>query len=371
MTPLPQRSQAIDVLRGMTVALMIVVNMSINETYSYGPLLHATWHGLTLTDLVFPTFLFVVGASMGFTLDRLHAQGMGPALRKVATRSVLIFLCGYLLYWYPFFQVDAAGAWSLRPLGQTRIPGVLQRIALCYGLASLIVLWGGQRAAWAAIAPALLLYWVLLSAFGDLSLTGNAVLRLDRALLGEAHLYRGEGIPFDPEGLLSTLPAVVNVLAGYLAAQAVRRHGATAQTLIRLAGAGAVCLVVALAWQQVLPFNKKLWTSSYALCTVGIDLCLLALLTQWIDRSGHRDGTYFFEVFGRNTLFIYLLSEYAMATMGLIHIGRENLFDWTYFHVFRGWLGDKPDALVYALSFMGLCWLVAWRMDVRRLYIRL
>ena len=191
---LPARFLALDVMRGLTLALMIVVNMSIDENTAYATLHHAAWHGLTLTDLVFPAFLFAVGASMAFTLDRHAARGDAAFYAKVARRTALIFLCGFLLYWFPFFRLDAAGALELRPLAEARIPGVLQRIALCYGAAALIVHAGGVRAALAFIALALPGYWIVLVGFGDLTLTGNAVLRLDRWLLGEKHLYGGNGI---------------------------------------------------------------------------------------------------------------------------------------------------------------------------------
>ena len=140
---LPARQQAIDVMRGLTLALMMVVNMSISETQSYAPLVHALWHGLTLTDLVFPSFLLVVGAAMSFTLDRYQAQGTAVFLAKVGRRTLLIFLCGYLLYWFPFFTHDSAGHLVFKPWSETRIPGVLQRIALTYGFAACGLFWWG------------------------------------------------------------------------------------------------------------------------------------------------------------------------------------------------------------------------------------
>lgn len=371
MPPLPARQQAIDVMRGMTLALMIVVNMSISETQSYAPLLHAAWHGLTLTDVVFPCFLFAVGASMAYTLDRYQAQGQAALLAKVARRTALIFLAGFLLYWFPFFTVDAAGHWALRPLAEARIPGVLQRIALCYGAAALIVHFGGARAAWWFSGVALVLYAWLLATFGDDTLTGNVVLRFDRWLLGEAHLYKGEGIPFDPEGVLSTLPAVVNVLAGYLAASLLRRLGAGHEAVARLLVAASVAIVVALAWHGLQPMNKKLWTSAYALATSGIAVAVLAVLVDVIELRGWRRWTYFFEVFGRNTLFLYLLAEVAMTVLWITEIGGKTAMMWLYERWFSAWAGDKPGSLLFALALMLACWLVGWFMDRRRWYVRL
>lgn len=371
MPPLPARQPAIDVMRGMTLALMIVVNMSISETQSYAPLLHAQWHGLTLTDVVFPCFLFVVGAAMAYTLDRYAALGHGAVLAKVARRTVLIFVAGFLLYWFPFVTVDAGGHWALRPLAEARIPGVLQRIALAYGAAALIVHFGGGRAAWWFAGIALVAYAALLAGFGDDTLRGNAVLRFDRWLLGEAHLYKGEGIPFDPEGVLSTLPAIVNVLAGYLAAASLRRLGAGHEAVARLLVAAALATVAGLAWHGLQPMNKKLWTSAYALCTSGIAVAVLAVLVDVIELRGRRGWTYFFEVFGRNTLFLYLLAELAMATLWLWQVEGGSAMVWLYERGFAAWAGAKPGSLLFALVFMLACWVVGWRMDRRGWYVRL
>jgi predicted acyltransferase len=369
--PKRQRDLAIDVMRGLTLALMIVVNMSINEKLSYAPLLHAVWHGLTLTDLVFPSFLFVVGAAMSLTQDKQVYLGEAAFHARVLRRTALIFLCGYLLYWFPFFGTDAAGHWGLLPLAQTRIPGVLQRIALCYGFAALIVHHGHVRGAVVFSVLALMLNWWLMARFGDYTLAGNAGLRLDLWALGEAHLYRGEGVAFDPEGILGTLPAIVNVLAGWLAARFLRQRGKHLDTVLMLAGVGVACVVAAWAWHGVLPINKKLWTSSYVLVGVGTDLIVLATLVAVLDLLRLRGWTHFFEVLGKNTLFVYLLSEIGNAVMGLVHVGPLNLFDWLYVTAFQPWAGDKPGSLLYALLYMLVCWSVAWAMDRRRIYVKL
>ena len=371
MSTLPQRSQSIDVMRGLTLTLMIVVNMSISEEKSYAPLLHAVWHGLTLTDLVFPSFLFVVGTALAFTLEKYQGMGDAAVLRKIFTRTALIFLCGYLLYWFPFFEFDKAGHLALLPLEKTRILGVLQRIALAYGLASLILHYGRARGAVVFSFVALLGYWWIMYSFGDYTLTGNAELKLDKLVLGDAHMYHGEGIAFDPEGILGTLPAIVNVLAGYFAARLVREKGASSETIAKLTLVGAALIVVALLWSSVFPLNKKLWTSSYVLCTIGIDLFVLACLVYIIDLQKLRGWTYFFEVFGRNTLFIYLLSEVIQTIFWITHVGDPALFDWLFNHGFQWWAGDKPGSFVFALAFMLACWLVGYGLDKKRIYIKL
>ena len=371
MAHVAQRFRAIDVLRGLTVALMIVVNMQVGPGKSYAPLLHASWNGLTPTDVVFPTFMFVVGTALSFTLGKYAALGEAAVLRKIATRTALIFLCGYLLYWFPFFTLDTNGHLILAPPGHTRILGVLQRIALGYGAAALLVHYGGRAGAIAVSVGALLGYWWLMHACGDYSLAGNAAIRLDKLLLGEAHMYHGEGVAFDPEGILSTLPAIVNVLAGYLAGRFIRDHGTSRSTIVRLLLAGVVLVAVSLWWNTVFPINKKLWTSSFVLCTVGIDLGVLAILIWAVPQARERRWTYFFEVFGRNTLVIYLLSEVGQTLLNRIHVDQQSLFAWIYAVGFVPWAGDKPGSLLYAVAYMLGCWIVAYAMDRKGIYVKL
>jgi predicted acyltransferase len=366
-----QRSQAIDVLRGVALALMIVVNTSLNERTSYGQLRHAVWNGLTLADLVFPTFLFVVGAALSFTLEDYQRRGDAATLLKIATRAALIFLCGFLLDWFPYFYIDADGHCVLTTIAEARIFGVLQRIALGYGCAALIVHYGGRAGAVVFSVVALLGYWALLHAFGDYSLSGNAALKLDKFVLGTAHMYHGEGVTFDPEGILSTLPAVVNVIGGYLAGRFVRERGPNFAAIAQLMMVGAACIAIGLALGSVFPINKKLWTSSYVVCTVGIDVAVLALLVYAIDLCGRRDWGFFFEVFGRNALFVYVLSEAGNSLIGVVHVGQESVFDWANATAFQSWAGDKPGSLAYALACMLACWLIAYALDRKRIYIRL
>jgi len=370
MASLYQRSQALDAMRGITLALMIVVNMSISETLSYGPLLHASWHGLTLTDLVFPSFLFVVGSAMSFSLPHYQGLGLATVLTKIVRRTAVLFLCGFALYWFPFFGFGADGGLHLLPLSEARILGVLQRIALCWGLACLCLHVCSSRTVLVLCGLILLGNWWVQASFGDYSLAGNAALKLDTWLLGPAHMYRGEGIPFDPEGLLGTLPAMVNVLAGYYAGRLVRALGASYEAIAKLMMAGAICLAAALAWHGGFPINKKLWTSSYVLCGIGVDVMVLALLLYLIDRLGVRRWAYFFEVFGRNTLFLYLFAEVLMSVLWLVQIGPQPLFMWIYTRGFQFWAGDKNGSLAFALFFMLGCWALGYWMDWRRIYVK-
>jgi predicted acyltransferase len=230
--------------------------------------------------------------------------------------------------------------------------------------------YGGRAGAIGFGLGALLGYWWVMYAFGDYSLAGNAAIKLDKLVLGEAHMYQGEGVTFDPEGILSTLPAIVNVLAGYLAGRFVRDHGTKGRTIARLLLAGAGCVLLALWWNTAFPINKKLWTSSYVLCAVGIDLSVLAILVYIVPRTQNRSWTDFFEVFGRNTLVIYLFSEVAEKLLYMVPIGSQSLREWVYVVGFASWAGDKAGSLLCALAYMLCCWAVAYAMDRKGIYIK-
>ncbi len=369
---LRNRYLSLDVFRGMDVALMIIVNTAGDSSTTFAPLHHAKWHGFTITDLVFPTFLFVVGLSMSFSLKNYQALGSNAVLGKILKRTAIIFLLGYLMYWFPFVMRTETGAWTLAPLEQTRIFGVLQRIALCYGLAAVVIHFFKIRGAIVFSVVALLAYWFLLVAFGDLTLTGNAVLSLDKWMIGEGHMYHGEGIAFDPEGLLSTLPAIVNVIIGFLTGYYFREHGASYETIARFAMAGAVLVFAGVAWDMVFPINKKLWTSSFVLYTCGIDLMVLSMLVFIIDIRQSRSWTYFFEVFGRNTLALYLVSELFAILMYTFQAGDDvSVYRWSFLTLFYPWAGGYFGSLLFAVSFMMICWLVGYLMDRRKIYIKI
>jgi predicted acyltransferase len=365
------RIQAIDVLRGVTVAIMIIVNTSAALGTAYAPLLHADWNGLTLADAVFPTFLFVVGAALSFVLERNGRTRPSTILKTIATRTVLIFLCGYLLEWFPFLSVDPSGHVALATIDHTRILGVLQRIALCYGCAALIVYAWRVRGAVVFGIGALLGYWWLLHMFGDYTAAGNAVLKLDRLVLGEEHMPHAPGFAFDQEGLLSTLPAIVNVLAGYLTGRFLILRGTGQSAITRLALAGAICLLVALCWSTVLPFNKKLWTSSYVLCTTGFDLGILAVLVYVVGAGTNLVWVRFFGVFGRNALFVYMFCEAGNSIMNVLQPRGVDLFGAASASGIGAWHSGKSGSLLVAIICMLLCWCVAYALDRKNLHIRI
>ena len=361
------RYLSLDVLRGITVTLMIIVNNSGNGATTFAPLHHAKWNGFTPTDWVFPTFLFVVGNAMSFSLVKYSLNGSGEFFKKVVKRSVIIFLLGYLIYWFPFVR-EQDGQLVFKTIGETRIFGVLQRIALGYLFASLILHFWKERGAIVFSAVALSGYWLLLYLFGDYTLSGNAVLKLDLALFGPSHLYHGAGIAFDPEGLLSTLPAIVNVIAGYLAGRFIQQKGNSYETISKLMILGALLLLVALTWDMVFPINKRIWTSSFVLYSTGWDLLILSILIFVIDIKNEKNWTYFFEVFGRNTLFVYILSEIGTVIF-YIKIGNESLDSWLYQHIFR-MAGDYVGAFLFAVAWMLVCWSVGYWMDKKKIYVK-
>ncbi|ESQ86973.1 membrane protein [Asticcacaulis sp. AC460] len=370
-----QRFTSLDVFRGLTVAFMIVVNTSGPGAEPFAQLSHAKWFGLTLADLVFPAFLFAVGNAMSFGDPKAGTAGV--YLWKVVKRAAILFLLGYLMYWFPFVQATADG-WALNPVEHTRIPGVLQRIALCFLAAAVAVRWLDIPKLIGLCAVLLLGYWGALLAFGppgeQFSQLGNIGAQIDRAVIGIDHMYaKGKG--YDPEGLFSTLPAIVNVLAGYLAGRYIRSQSDLRpdlrQVAIRLAIAGAVIIAAALAWSLAFPLSKRLWTSSFALINIGIDLGLLAGLIAYVELAKLRFGVRFCEVFGRNPLAIYLFSELLVTVLQLIRLpSGKGLYD-VAGALFQAVVPGALGALLCAIAYMLVCWGFGYALDRNRILIKI
>ena len=374
MAELQHRYLALDVFRGMTVCFMIIVNTPGSWDFVYAPLRHATWHGFTPADLIFPSFLFAVGNAMAFAMPKYVPLPQKVFWKKILSRTALIFLCGFLIFWFPFADIAPNGDFALRSPADVRILGVLQRIALCYLVASVVIHYATKKITLLFSVMALLLYWVLLYFLGNpadpYSLTGNAALKLDLLVLGERHLYHGEGIAFDPEGILSTLPAIVNVLAGFLAGDYIRTNKKSLESYARLFVVGGVLVAAAWLWSMTFPINKKLWTSSFVLLTCGLDLAILSLLTGLTQLHAVKRGAYFFEVFGRNPLFIYIFSELLIVSLNLIRINGNGL-QALAFQTISGHLSPPELAsLVFALLYMLLCWIIGYVLDRKRIYIK-
>jgi predicted acyltransferase len=380
-----QRYYSLDVFRGATVAFMILVNNAGNWKYIYPPLEHAKWHGLTPTDLVFPFFLFAVGNAVAFVMPRLQQSGDAAFWKKVLTRTLLIFAIAIFLNWFPFFQWQGeelvAKGWTWTKangeLAGIRIPGVLQRIALCYFFGSVIIYYAKPRGALYIGIALLLLYWILCligNPSDPYSLQGWFGTAIDINLMGAEHIYHGEGVAFDPEGLMSTIPAIVQVIIGFLVGDYIRRKGSESlyQTLTTLFVAGVVMLFFAYWWDLTFPINKKIWTSSFVLVTSGLATLLLSSLVYFIEIKNYRGAwSSFFEVFGKNALFIYALSGLIPKLLVMIHFSGTNPWSWYYENVAAKFPGRPENgSLLFAISFVVLLWAVAYWMNKKKIYIK-
>jgi predicted acyltransferase len=367
VTPTP-RLLSLDVFRGLTVAAMVLVNNPGSWRAVYAPLRHAEWHGCTPTDLIFPFFLFIVGAAVPLALGRRVADGQPRAavVAKILRRGAIIFGLGLLLHAIPFFD-----------LATLRIPGVLQRIALCYVAAALAFLWTGWRAQAGLAAALLLAYWAVLMLVpvpgfgsGRLDPEGNVAAYVDRAVFGP-HIWRVSRV-YDPEGLLSTVPAIATTLGGVLAGHWLR-SGRSPATIVRgLAGAGVGGLVLGAAWGAVFPLNKPLWTSSYAVFTAGGALLVLAACYWLVEMRGQRAWTRPFVVLGVNALALFFLSTLVARLLIVIKVesgaaGRMALQAWLHQHLFVPWAAPVNASLAFALAYLVIWVAIMWLLDRRQI----
>jgi len=365
------RLMSLDVFRGMTVAFMITVNTPGSWGHIFSPLRHAAWSGCTPTDLVFPSFLFIAGVAMWYSLKKYNFEFSGSSLFRILKRVVLIFAAGLLLNIYPYF-ID-------RDYSTLRILGVLQRIALAYGLGAIIVMLVNRKYIWVITSVILLGYWALMYFFGGAdpySLKDNFALVFDKALLGENHLYKGFGIPFDPEGFLSTLPAAGTVLLGFLTGNLISKNGKSWKTVGLLAAVGAALIIAGYVWGLYFPINKPLWTSSYVLYAGGIGMVLLAFLFMIIDMWGYKGWTGFFNVFGMNALVTFLLAGLWTKTMTyLIHVGsgesQVNLYTWIYQNICSPVFSEpRMASLMFAIMMVIFIWLFGLILYKKKIFIK-
>lgn len=370
VNPTKQRFATLDVFRGMTVFLMIIVNTQGSGAVPYAQLMHAEWNGFTLTDLVFPSFLFAVGNAMPFAMRKWQGLPAAMVTYRIFKRSALIFIAGYLLSWYVTMHW-AGGRLEFGRLFDTRIMAVLQRIGLCYFAAALMVWFLPVRVTVAISVLFLLLYWLLLAGYGSMSMDDNLVRNVDLAVFGAARMYRERGVIFDPEGLLSTMPAVVSVIAGYLAGSFVQKRGKTKDTTLMLLFAGCVLMIAGLFWSYFFPLNKKLWTSSYVLLAAGIDTAAIGILIYLVDIRNSGPVKWFFTPMGRNPLFIYVLSNLFLFFLILPVAGEKIFFDWINEVFFQKVAPGPFGAFLFSLVFTMICWAVAWIMDKKKVYVRL
>jgi predicted acyltransferase len=363
-----KRLRSLDVFRGLTIAAMIVVNSPGNST-SYAQLDHSAWNGLTFTDLVFPFFIFIVGVSLVFSISRRRDEGQSDSylIKQISHRTLIIFSLGLLLNGFPYYYFSII-----------RVPGVLQRIALTYFIAALLFLKTRIRTQ-ALLVPAILIaYWVAMTRVpvpgfgaGDLSREGNLAAYIDRLIL-HGHMYR---TVYDPEGLLSTLPAVATAIFGVLAGVWLRQPRADKEKLLGMTGAGTAFIAAGWIWNCWFPVNKALWTSSYVLVTGGLALYLLALCYRLIDVKGIQRWGKPFEVFGLNAIAVYLLHILFLKLQNLWHItladgSTGNIRFWITEHLF-GRLSPMNASLCYALAYTLFWYLIFQALYRKKIFIKI
>src|SRR6059058_4271852 len=365
----PQRLISLDVFRGLTVVGMVLVNNPGSWAHIYWPLEHAEWNGWTPTDLIFPFFLFIVGVAIPLAFGKRIERGDSrrSLFIKVAYRSAIIFLLGEFLAGFPYFHFSTI-----------RIPGVLQRIAVCYFFASIIYLTTRPRTLAIFAVAVLIIYWLLMTQVaapgyyaGDLSKEGSLASYIDRRVFGP-HIWR-QGVVYDPEGLLSTMGALATTLFGVLTGYLVRAKEKTPiEKVALLMVVGFACMIIGWCWNPWFPINKSLWTSSYVFFTAGLALEFLALCYWSIDIKGYKAWTKPFVIFGVNAIVLFVGTGVMARLMGmtigfmgsfvtLIHVTKPDgspmaLQSWIYNHAFASWLSPNNASLAFAIGFI-LLWL--------------
>ncbi len=363
--PSSSRLVSVDVFRGATMAAMVIVNTPGDWSAVFAPLLHAEWHGWTPTDLIFPFFVFIVGVSIV-----LSSRSTGSVL-VILRRAAILYALGLLLALYPRFD-----------FATVRLAGVLPRLALCYLAAALVFRWcvderrGGRvfRPGIPAVGAVVLLagYWALIA--GDLTPSGNLGARIDRAVLGEAHLWR-QSRTWDPEGLLSTLPAIATALTGLLAGMVLASSRDSREKVRLLIGPGIVIAAMGLLWDLWFPINKNLWTSSYVLFTSGLAAVLLGATYSWCDVQGRQRFVRPFVVMGTNALALFVVSGFLVKTMILIKVRGAagepvTLYRAIFDHVFAPLAPPKVASLLFACAALIVLYGLLELMYRRRMFLR-
>jgi len=360
------RLVSLDVFRGITIAGMVLVNNPGSWEHIYWPLEHATWHGWTPTDLVFPFFVFIIGVAIPLAFgNRLQRGGSTRDLYlKIVRRTLIIFAIGLLL-----------NGLSFPSLAEYRIPGVLQRLAVCYFFASIIYLNTKVRTQIAIIIGLLIFYWALVKlvpapgyAAGDLTKEGSLPSFVDRVVFGK-HVWAQARV-YDPEGLLSTIPAIATALMGVLTGQWLRTEKSRYEKAAGMFVVGAVCVAIGWAWNAFFPINKALWTSSYVLFTGGLALQFLSICYWLIDIQGYRRWAKPFEVFGLNAIALYVVADLLAVLLGVIKVGGQPIGGWLYNHVFSSFASPTNASLAFAICFVLVCLGLMWILYNRKIFLK-
>lgn len=372
-----RRLIALDVMRGITVAGMILVNNPGSWSHIYAPLRHAEWHGLTPTDLVFPFFMFIMGISTAISLRRFSFKLNRELALKIIRRTAVIFLIGLLL--------DRVGAfcWGLDDkswlksgfsaafdLSNIRIMGVLQRLAICYGCAAIIGSLMTRKAIVWLIAIFLITYSAILLLFDGLEFSDrNIVGVIDRTLLGAQHMYHehagGVTLALDPEGLLSTLPSIAHTLIGFLAGRMILTTSDIKSRMLNLLLAGTGLMFAGMLLSYGVPINKKIWSPTFVMTTCGMASSLLALIIFVVDVKGYSKWADCFKVFGVNPLFLYVVSDVLAILIDVIFQGVP--FRWFQSFCYS----PELASVLYAISFVALNWLIGYPLYRRHIIIKI
>ncbi len=387
------RLLSLDVLRGITIAGMILVNNPGSWGKIYAPLAHAQWNGLTPTDLVFPFFMFIMGVSMYLSYNKFDFNLSTKTFTKLLRRSVLLFLIGLALGWFglfcrglnglrteeiPIFEKIVQAASNFENL---RILGVLQRLALVSFFGSMLVLiFKPKRTPW-LIAILLVFYWLIMAITGSyLEDSHNIITIIDKAVLGASHMYTdhlpdGSSVLFDPEGLFSTIPSIAHVLLGVWAGKLISETKDLGEKIQKLFIFGTIILFLGFLIDYGFPINKKIWSTSFVLATCGLASLLLGLLIWIIDIKHKKNWSVFFESFGVNPMFIFVMAGILSVLMSNIGFTYNN--DWmsTKTFIYNQWLspvfGEYLGSLVFALCFVTINWFIGHILYKKKIYIKL
>ncbi len=379
------RLLSLDILRGITIAGMIMVNNPGSWGSIYRPLGHAQWHGLTPTDLVFPFFMFIMGVSTYMSLRRFNFEASGVAIWKVVRRAILIFIIGLALGWFgQLCRGLASGETFIQAathFDTIRILGVLQRLALAYGFAGLIVLLVNHKHLLWIIALILIGYHLILVFGNGYEMSErNIIAVIDKALWGTDHMYKdttpeGVRIALDPEGLLSTLPSIAHVLTGFLFGAMIIVNKDNHVRVQKLLIWGTILAFAGLLLQYGCPINKKIWSSTFVLTTTGFAAQLLGLFIWIIDINKKEKWSRFFHAFGVNPLIVYVFAGVLANLISNIRFNYQGepiaIKTFTYNILLQPWAGNYFGSLLYALIFVTLCWLFGYILYKKNIYIKL
>lgn len=387
-----KRILALDILRGFTIAGMILVNNPGSWGYIYAPLRHAEWNGLTPTDLVFPFFMFIMGISTYISLKKYNFEFSQAAALKILKRTIVIFLIGMAIGWFSrfcrywvsapeelsFFENLWASVWTF---DRMRILGVMQRLALCYGATSIIALTMKHKHIPYLIVSLLVGYFILLMCGNGFAYNETNILSVvDRAILTPTHMYKDNGI--DPEGLLSTIPSIAHVLLGFYVGKLMLdgnksedRTSFLNSQIITLFLVGTILTFSGFLLSYGCPINKKIWSPTFVLTTCGLASSFLALLIWIIDVKGKKKWSMFFEAFGVNPLFMYVLGGVLSILFGTIRFpwedGMISIHTFLYKIVMVPIFGQLGGSLAFAILFVTITWCIGYQLYKRKIYIKI